>query len=88
MGQDLRALCIGLVYRKVATLSTADFTAGSEGVDVSNLVGSDAQKLPLFTPTATVVWASPVQFIIGMSLLVRVTKLFPNLYFFMMKKIT
>jgi hypothetical protein len=29
VGQDVRSLCIGLVYRKVADLSVADLTAGA-----------------------------------------------------------
>jgi hypothetical protein len=30
-------------------------------MDVPSLVGSDVQKLPLFIPTATLLWAAPVQ---------------------------
>jgi hypothetical protein len=61
VGQDIRSLCIGLVYRKVAALSVADLTAGAGGMDVPSLVGSDVQKVPLFLPTATLLWAAPLQ---------------------------
>jgi len=61
VGQNIRSLCIGLVYRKVAALSVADLTAGAGGMDVPSLVGSDVQKVPLFLPTATLLWAAPLQ---------------------------
>lgn len=71
MGQDLRAMCVALVFRQVAALSAADMCSGLDGLDVSSLVGIDVQKIPMFTPVATTLWASPVQVVVGMSLLVR-----------------
>ncbi|KAK3232744.1 hypothetical protein CYMTET_56920 [Cymbomonas tetramitiformis] len=92
VGQDLRAVSISLIYRKMARLSTAALAActaepttahstdprppvnrnakPAAGV-VSSLSSNDVQKLTIFPPLATNMWASPLQVCIATWLLVH-----------------
>eukprot|EP00854_Cymbomonas_tetramitiformis_P004092 gene4092-5068_t len=88
VGQDMRALSLALIYRKMVNLSTAALSACTTPHDagptkgkecdkkkvpsasvISNLASNDVQKLTVFMPLATFLWASPLQVGIAVVLL-------------------